>query len=249
MTTTRAAAAGAIAAIAATALVVVLIMQRPATSQVAGGNAAKSKTITVTSTATVSTSPDIAVFKVSVRGESADGSQAFELAARKGASVIRALREAGVAQRDLTTLAVGLNRQVVDQGQSTERTVYVASNRLEVIVRDLNKVGTAIDAAVLAGADGVNDIRFQLAEESSARIDALAEAVADAREKADVIADAAGTKVTGVITVNEGRARSPVYRAANRAYALSGDGAFKTRIVPPNELDTRVTVTVVWSIA
>jgi uncharacterized protein YggE len=83
---------GAVTAVAVIALVVVLTMQGFATSQTAGVDSAKPKTITVTSTARVSTSPDIAVFKVSVRGESADGSQAFELVARQGASVLRAVR-------------------------------------------------------------------------------------------------------------------------------------------------------------
>ena len=124
----------------------VLTTQGLASSQDSGVDSGKQKTITVTSTATVSTSPDIAVFEVSARGESADGSQAFELAARKGASVIRALRGAGVAEKDLTTLAVGLNRQVVDRGQPGERAIYVASNRLEVIVRDLDDVGAVLDA-------------------------------------------------------------------------------------------------------
>jgi hypothetical protein len=244
MTTAR--TAGVIAAVVATALVVGLAMQGFAASQTTSNDTAKPKTITVTSTATVSTSPDIAVFDVSVRGESADGSQAFDLAARKAANVLRAVRGAGVAQKDLTTLSVGLNRQVIDRGQSTERTVYVASQRVEVVVRDLDSVGAVLDAAVAGGADGINDIRFDLGDTNAAQTDALAEAVTRSRAKADAIAQAAGSQVTGLLTVTEGRSRRPFVRTANTAY-LSGD--FATRIVPPNELDTRVTVTVVWSVS
>jgi uncharacterized protein YggE len=117
-----------------------------------------------------------------------------------------------------------------------------------VIVRDLDNVGAVLDAAVAAGADGVHDIRFKLEDASGARIDAVAEAVEHARNQADAIAEAAGTKVTGVLSVTEGRSRSPVYRTANAMYAgLIADPA--TRIVPPNELDTSVTVTVVWSVS
>ena len=116
-------------------------------------------------------------------------------------------------------------------------------------IRDLTAIGDVIDAAVGAGADSVNDIRFELESPADARTDALEQAVQGARTKADAIAGAAGTQVTAVLAVTEEGASNPPYfspyRLANVGFAVADYG---TPIAPPDELDIRVTVTVVWSV-
>jgi uncharacterized protein YggE len=206
------------------------------------------RTITVTSTATVKTAPDEAVVDLGVSTESPDSAQAFAQNATDMRAVLDALKAAGIADRDLQTLNLSLDQKVVDNGKPSEHEVYVASNRIEVTVHDLSTVGSVIDTAVKAGADSVGGVRFQLANPNTVRTDALAAAVRGAREKADALAQAAGTQVVRVVTIQEESYRLPVYRAPIADTAGFAAQA-TTPVVPPESLEASVTVSVVWEIS
>ncbi len=162
-------------------------------------------------------------------------------------AVLDALKAAGIDQADIQTLAVTLSQRTIDHGKPSEHRVFVASNRVEVTIHDLSTVGTVIDAAVVAGADSVQDVRFQLADPNQVRTDALATAVRGARIKADALAEAAGAHVVRVVTIQEDTYREPVYRAAV-PYAAGLAALAPTPVVPPKSLEASVTVTVVWEI-
>ena len=206
------------------------------------------KLITVSGTATVSTMPDEALVDFGVRTQAGSSADALAANAAKMQSVLETLAAAGIEQKDIKTIRAELNPQKVDRGTKHERTVYVAQNTVEVTIVDLSKVGSVIDAAVAAGADQVQDIRFQVSNPTDVHTQALQEAVRGARAKADAMAAAAGARVTGVVSIKEQGGEYPQpYRAAwgNE----SAVAAALTPIVPPHEIETRVTVTVVWSLA
>ena len=107
-----------------------------------------------------------------------------------------------------------------------------------------DSVGAVIEAAVGAGATGVRGLRFEVSDPAEARASALEHAVQGARVKADAMASAAGASVAGVERIVEEGAARPVYEQF-RAAALSASDA-AVAVVPPDELDTSVTVTVTW---
>jgi uncharacterized protein YggE len=205
------------------------------------------RTITVSSTASVKTAPDEAVVTLGVRSESSESTAAMSANATDMQAVLDAVEAAGVAKKDVQTLSVRLEQQTVNRGKPSEHRVYVASNQIEVTIHDLSAVGTVIDAAVQAGADSVGDINFQLANPNEVRTDALAQAVRGARAKADALAQAAGTAVDRVVTIEEQTYRQPVYHYAYGA-ALAQAAPAPTPIVPPDTLQASVTVSVVWEI-
>lgn len=204
------------------------------------------RTITVSSTASVKTAPDEAVVTLGVRSESADSATAFAQNAKEMQAVLDALKAAGIEQKDIQTLNVGLERQTIDRGKPSEHDVFVATNQVQVTIHDLSSIGSVIDAAVNAGADSVQDIRFELENPNTVRNDALTEAVRGARAKADALASAAGTSVVRVVTIQEETYRQPVFAAA--LPAALGEGAVTTPIVPPDTLQASVTIQVVWEI-
>lgn len=205
------------------------------------------RTITVSSTATVKTAPDEAVVTLGVRSESSDSATAFAENAKDMQAVLDALKATGIDQKDIQTLNVGLERQTVDRGKPSEHEVFVATNQVQVTIHDLSSVGSVIDAAVNAGADSVQDVRFQLANPNEVRTDALAEAVRGARAKADAFAAAAGTSVVRVVTIDEQTYHPPFF--AEAVPAALGAAAVTTPIVPPDTLESSVTISVVWEIA
>ena len=85
---------------------------------------------------------------------------------------------------------------------------YTISNTLSIQTNDLERIGAYIDAAFAAGANSFNSIHFSAKDDSAARRQALEQAVADAREKAEIIATAAGRAIEGVVEIREGGVNS-----------------------------------------
>jgi uncharacterized protein YggE len=205
-----------------------------------------SRTITVTSTATVKVAPDEAVVDLGVRSEAADGADAFAQNAKTMQAILDALGPAGISDENVQTTDVSLEQHIEHRGKPDEQRVFVASNSVQIVIHDLSTVGSVIDAAVGAGADSVNDIRFQLANPHEVRTDALHQAVTGARAKADALAEAAGARVVAVVTIDEQNYQQPVYRAALAEAALAAP--VPTPIVPPSSLQVSETVKAVWEI-
>jgi uncharacterized protein YggE len=208
------------------------------------------RTITVTSTASVGTAPDEAVIEFGMRSEGADSGAAYDANGVKSDAVLAALLDAGVKKDDVETLNQNVDRTTKDRGTAAERTVYVAGTQISVTVHALTAVSAVISAAVNAGVDSVHGLRFQVGDQTSARQNALEEAVKGARRKADAIAHAAGTSVSGVVQVREENSNSRPYYY-HRSFALTqfeGDAAAAPAIVAPQTISTQVAVTVIWAI-
>ena len=228
------------------ALLVVALGARAMADDPDDGGAGRS--ISVTSTATVGSEPDQATLRLGIETSAEDSADAL---ARNGViadDVLAALTSAGIDAGDVQTERLDVGRRTIDRRTPQERTVYVADTTLGVTVRDLDSVGSVIEAGVGAGATSVRDVRFEVADPSQARTQALEQAVDGARAKADAMAAAAGTSVTGVERIVEEGAARPVYEEAYRATALGAAGDASFSVVPPDELDTSVTITVVWAI-
>ena len=67
------------------------------------------------------------------------------------------------------------------------------------------------------------------------------------QEIPDALAQAAGSSVVSVVTIDQQSFREPAYHAA---YAgLTVNQALPSPVVPPNNLTSSVTVSVVWQIS
>ena len=86
---------------------------------------------------------------------------------------------------------------------------YVARNSVEVRVDDITRAGDVLDAAVGSGATNVSGVRFDLKDRTAAEREALRDAVADARRRADSAAAGAGMKVDRVLRIEEHRSMGP----------------------------------------
>ena len=208
------------------------------------------RTITVTSTASVGTAPDEAVIEFGMRSEGPDSGTAYDANGAKSDAVLAALLDAGLTKDDVETLSQNVDRQTKDRGTPNEQTVYVASTQISVTVHDLKAVSSVISAAVGAGVDSVHGLRFQVGDQTAARQDALGAAVRGARRKADAIAAAAGTSVSGVVQVREesSNSRPYYYRSADLLQSFEGAAVAAPAIVAPQTVSTQVTVTVIWAI-
>jgi uncharacterized protein YggE len=125
---------------------------------------------------------------------------------------------------------------------------YVARNSVEVRVDDLSRAGDVLDVAVGSGATNVSGVRFDLKDRTAAEREALRNAVADARRRADSAAAGAGMSVDRVVRIEEHRAMTPEPRPMMMTrQSMVADAAGAPPIVP-GEIEVRVSVTLTSSI-
>jgi uncharacterized protein YggE len=122
---------------------------------------------------------------------------------------------------------------------------YRAQNTLAIRLQDLDLIGKVIDAGVAAGANQLEGIAFGLRNDTPARLRALREAVAEARQKAEVIADALGVRLGDAYEVDEGGARVIPPPIQGRALA-AGDASTP---VEPGQLVVNASVTIRYRLA
>jgi hypothetical protein len=231
--------------VAGVVLGAVVALQLPSSAQVSTTGASSQRSVTVTGTATIKSAPDEAVISLGVQTQANTAQGALSENAQKMTAVLTALANEGIGKDDIATSYVSLYPMYGQNGQ--EVTGYQAQNQIDVTVRDLSKVGRVIDAAVGAGANLASGITFKLSDQNQGVNQALADAVHNARDKAESLAAAGNASLGDVITINEGTTPSypPVpYEMAGAATANSAP----TPIQPPT-LETQVTVTVTWALS
>jgi uncharacterized protein YggE len=168
---------------------------------------------------------------VQSRRPSAQG--ALGVVDERAATLVAALRDAGARDEDLRT--TGLNLWF-DQSERE----YVASYNVSLAV-PADDVGRFIDAATEVAGDELtmNGVSFAVEDPAAVVAPLRAEAVLDARAKAEVLAVAAGCELGSVVTIVEGGGGGavPIVRAGARM-------AMAAPIEPGSEsLTLQVTVT------
>jgi len=168
--------------------------------------------LTVAASAEARRVPDIATLSAGVVSQAADAQAAMQANARQMEGVMAALREAGIAERDIRTTGVNLHPQYRHSDDSAPSiTGYQASNTVEVPVRDIARIGPTIGALVANGANHVNGPSFSIDEPGEARDEARRQALEEARGRATMYAEALGLRVRRIVSIREGRQGGPVY--------------------------------------
>jgi uncharacterized protein len=202
---------------------------------------ATEKLVTVTGEATVAVAPDTAMIRLGVGTQEKTAREASEANARQMTAVIAAIKDTGVADRDIQTSRLSLQPQYDPNKSGTARlTGFQASNQVTVRIRDIDKLPTVLDRAITAGANEMSGIEFVVSEQSKLLDQTRDDAIADARRKADLYAKAAGAKLGSVVSITEeGSAPPPRPIQALRAGAVP---------IAPGEQTLRAIVTVSYEL-
>ena len=161
------------------------------------------QTVTVSGSGEVLVPADVAVVSVGINIRKADALEAQSAANEVIARIREALTAAGFDEENINTGYVSLWGVYDYNGDTESITAYNASSTLAVKVTDMARVGEAIDLAFGAGANTLDGVSFSVENDAEARKEALKKAVADAREKAAVLAEAAGLGELEVKAVQE----------------------------------------------
>jgi uncharacterized protein YggE len=130
-------------------------------------------------------------------------------------------------------------------GEMPKISGYQAQDVLSVRLTDFDLVGKVIDAGTAVGINTVEGIDFQLRNARGPRAQAYKDAVADARSKADAIAEALGMKIVGVYDVH---AESGGYVPPPRMLMGARMDMAASTPVEPGQMEVSVNVTIRYKI-
>jgi len=216
----------------------------PAAAQVAP----MERTVSVVGEGVATVTPDMAIVTVGVVSQGFTASEALTANNEAMRQTIDALTAAGIEQRDIQTANFSINPRYVysEDGRTPPRiNGYEVSNQVTVRIRDIERAGDLLDAVVRVGANSIQGITFTTAEPDAATDEARADAIADARHRAEIYAQAAGVSVGDVLAISEDTSYVPPQPViAQFARAEAADAV----PVQAGEQEIRVTVRVTWAL-
>lgn len=181
----------------------------------AGADDAEEETrrIEVSGVGSVNSKPDLVLASVGVRTFASSVKQATAENNSTAESVLSALASAGVDPDRIETFSYNVSAQRDFRRDKPDTVVgYWASNMVTVGIVDLDRVGSVLQAAIDAGANNISNLRFTLEDPEPVKSQARANAVIDARLRAQTLADAADVKLGGVVIIREMAGRTPVFK-------------------------------------
>lgn len=197
------------------------------------------RSITASGLGSVATVPDRAHFSFGVQAQSRTASQALEAADAQLSRVVSALRAAGIAQTDIQTEQISLSPRTSEDG--VQIVGYTAVSSVSVRVRNLDRAGPVVDAAVGAGANQVYGPSLTRSDQDTLYRNALRAAYADARARAQALAEAAGVTLGAMTSTVEGGGSVPTPLGAAREDAKA--------TLEPGTQEIQASVTVTFSVS
>lgn len=195
--------------------------------------------------------PDVAVLSLGVQAQATTVAEAQAMASTAMDAVMSALKSNGIDEDDIQTTGYNIWQQTRwDNDKQVEVVIgYQVSNNVQVKVRQVDNAGVVLDAAVAAGGDliRVQGIYFEVDDPSSFLDEARASAVADAKAKAEQLADLAGVDLGKPIYITESYYSPVVYRGVEMA-ASDGGMPVPTTPITPGETTITATVQIVYQI-
>jgi len=173
-----------------------------------GGAVASVAGITVVGTGSVATTPDTASWSFGVQTSADTASAALAANSEAMEKVVAALRDAGISRDDLQTEQVSVWPRTRDDGFAIVG--YDASNTVRATIRDLDRAGGIVDAAVAAGANQVYGPSLTVSDAEAQYHAALDAAFDDARARAEAIAEKAGVTLGAPVAIIESGGGAPI---------------------------------------
>jgi len=202
--------------------------------------------VTVSGEGTVRVAPDLAELHAGVTNQAKTAREAAEANAKAMTALIDAVKEAGISEKDIQTSRFAVQPVYAPPPQNRSEapriTGYQVTNRVTVRLHDVNAAGDLLDRLIAAGGNDIWSINFLVSDPSKALDEARAAALADAKRKAEVYAQAAGVGLGRVFAIVEGGTSAPMpMMRANMAKA-------EATPIQPGEETLRVNVTVSYDL-
>lgn len=225
-----------------------------------GKDAPVMNTVSVTGKAETYMKPDIASFTYTVTEVGKTAAEAQDKATAKTNTVLDALKEADVEEKDIKTVSYNIYPKYEYSNSvctpyscpPSKSTIvgYEVSQSIEVKVRNVEKAGDMLVVVGGLNVSNVSGLNFVIDDMEAAKAEVRKQAIQDAKEKAKVISKELGVKFDEIISFYEsGQDGYPTPMMAEgyggTAYAMDAKVAPS---LPTGENKLTTTVTITYSI-
>ena len=198
--------------------------------------------------------PDIATLRLGIEAQEATVDEAQAGAAEAMDGVMSALKDNGVAEKDIQTQYFSIHKVTRWDREEDEEVIlgYRVTNMVTAKIREIGEAGSIIDAVVGAGGDlvRVDNIAFSVDDPSVYQEEARQKAMADAQAKAEHLAKVGGVGLGKPTYLSESiYMPSPIYPRAMVEEAMPVPGAAPPETpITPGEMEISLTVQVAYAI-
>lgn len=161
-------------------------------------------------------------------------------------ALLTALKKSGIKNEDIQTSNYSLwaEQRYGDNGPEGIAG-YRISNQVTVVIRDVDKVGDVLSAVTAAGANSIYGVVFSVADPAAMEAEAREEAIADAQQRADSIAELSGLSLGPIIAIEEISGQFPVPMGGG---GFGGGAADSATSINPGQLSYTSSVQVTFSV-
>jgi hypothetical protein len=212
-------------------------------------------TLTVSESGEIYAKPDLAVTSFSVITEAKTVAEAISENTKKMNAVIVAVKNQGVEEKDLKTINFSISphydysdkSQIYPYEGTRVLAGYDVTQSLQVKIRDLEKVGSIIQAAVDNGSNEAGDLQFTIDNQDGLEKQAREEAIKKTKAKAEELAGQLGVKLVRITGFSDNN-YAPYFYAAEKASALGMGGGDAVPQIQTGENKIQVTVSITYEI-
>ena len=183
---------------------------------------AESGRISVSGSAEISASPDIATFTVTataVKDTTDEARIAVSTMTNTASDILTS--EFGVSPEDISTSLISAYPEYRWTEDGNEFVGQRANEAITVKVRDIEALGEIYTELLGINGIEISDVSLDKEDKSAEIEQSRINAVIDARTKAETYAEAAGVKVGDVISITDSSSSSVYYPRANVMYAMA----------------------------
>ena len=165
----------------------------------------KERTVRVQGEGKVTAVPDQAQLEFEVRAEAVKLDEASVQAKSRMAEVLKSVKSFNIASKDIQTVRYDVQPKYKydKDGGEAKQVGFIVSNRLRVVLKNVDQAGKALEAVTKAGVSQIEGPSFGFSDPSQMEIDALKAAVDNARLKAEALAQSAGASLGKVLSINQ----------------------------------------------
>lgn len=217
---------------------------------VTGARAAEEKrmerTITISASGQVAAEPDLARLNAGVTSEADTAREALNRNSEAMRKLVAGLKTLGIEARDIQTGNFHVEPRYTNprDGKPPAINGYRVINNVNIVARDLKRLGDVLDQLVTLGSNQMHGLQFDVSKAETLKDEARKDAIANALRRAKLYAAAAGAEVGAVVAISEevahmGHPRPTALGRATMAEAVPVEAGAQT-------LEVRVTVT--WAL-
>lgn len=203
------------------------------------------RSVQVSGTGELQVEPDTAVVRLGVQTEADSAQAALRQNNTQMQTLMDTLEDADISSENIQTQTIRLSpRYEFDNTDDSRNLVgFTASNVVEVRTEDLEALGTLLDQSVDAGANTIENIRFEINASEELTDQARQDAVQNARHKAEQLAELTDASLGQVLEIRETSSTpGPVVRQVETAAEAAAVP------ISPGSQTISVQVQVTWSL-